>query len=86
VFADDFEFTVPGAPEIPYAGTKRTPAELTGFFQGLAEHVNMTVFEPREYIATGDRVVALGHYGGEVRRNNRPFAGDWAMVWTLRDG
>ena len=24
-FADEFEFTVPGAPEVPYAGTSATP-------------------------------------------------------------
>lgn len=85
-FADEFTFTVPGAPEIPYAGTKRNQQELIGFFQGLNETVNITLFEPREYIAVGDRVITIGHYEGEVRQTGRRFESDWAMAWTLRDG
>jgi ketosteroid isomerase-like protein len=85
-FADDFEFTVPGAPEVPYAGTKRTRDELAGFFQGLDQTVMMTLFEPREYLAAGDRVVALGRYEGHVKQSGGTFATDWAMIWTIRDG
>lgn len=85
-FAESFEFTVPGAPEVPYAAPSRNREELARFFQGLDEHIVMNVFEPREFFALGDRVVALGHYAGEVRRNGHKFAADWAMVWTFRDG
>jgi ketosteroid isomerase-like protein len=85
-FAEQFEFTVLGAPEVPYAGTSRNREELAGFFKGLDEHVAITVFEPREYFAAGDRVVTLGHYGGHVKQNGHPFSADWAMVWTVRDG
>jgi len=85
-FADEFTFTVPGAPEIPYAGTKRTPQELAGFFQELGSTVTFSLFEPREYVAAGDRVVALGRYAGSVNQNGHPFSGDWAMAWTIRDG
>lgn len=84
-FADSFEFTVPGSPEVPYAGTSRNREELAAFFQGLSDTVVIDVFEPREYFAAG-RVVALGHYEGEVKRSGRRFATDWAMVWTIRDG
>ena len=85
-FADEFTFTVPGAPEVPYAGTKRNRDELAGFFQLLNETVNITSFEPGEYIAAGDRVIAIGRYGGEVRKSGRSFDSRWAMAWTLRDG
>lgn len=85
-FADEFSFSVTGAPEIPYAGTFRDKEALAGFFQQLNEQVNISVFEPREYFANGDRIVTLGHYGGEVRKNGQPFAADWAMAWTVRDG
>jgi uncharacterized protein len=85
-FADSFEFTVPGAPEVPYARTSRNREELTEFFQGLDANVQITVFEPREYFASGDRVVALGHYEGEVKRTGHRFATPWAMVWTIQDG
>ena len=85
-FAGDFSFTVPGAPEIPYAGTKRSREELAAFFSDLGEMVTFTAFEPREYIEQGDRVVALGRYAGTINRSNHPFDNQWAMVWTVRDG
>lgn len=85
-FADEFDFTVAGAPEVPYARTYRNPADLMTFFQQLNETITMSVFEPREYFANGDRVLALGHYEGKVNRNDAPFAADWVMAWTLRDG
>jgi uncharacterized protein len=85
-FASDFSFTVPGAPEIPYAGTKRTREELAAFFRDLGSMVTFTAFEPREYVEQGDRVVALGRYAGTVNQSNHPFDNQWAMVWTVRDG
>lgn len=85
-FADDFTFTTPGAPEIPYAGTKRTREELAAFFSDLAGHVTFSAFEPREYVEQGDRVVALGRYAGKVNRSEHPFDTEWAMAWRIRDG
>ncbi len=85
-FADDFTFTVPGAPDIPYAGTKRTREELLGFFRELGQKVTFTAFEPREYVAAGDRVVTIGRYAGQVNESGHPFDNDWAMVWRIRDG
>jgi uncharacterized protein len=85
-FADDCTVSIVGAPEVPYAGTYRNRAELAGFFQKLGENVTISVFEPREYFAEGERVVTLGHYSGRVNRNGAPFAADWAMAWTVRDG
>lgn len=85
-FADEFAVDIVGAPEVPYAGTYRNPAELAGFFQELAAQVTISKFEPREYFADGDRVVAIGRYGGSVNRSGHAFETDFAMIWTVRDG
>jgi ketosteroid isomerase-like protein len=85
-FADDFTFTVPGAPEVPYAGTKRTREELASFFRDLGTMVTFSAFEPREYVASGDRVVAIGRYAGKINQSGYPFEGDWAMAWRIQDG
>lgn len=84
-FADEFEFSTPGAPEVPYAGTHRTREELAGFFQKISETVDISLFEPREYLVDGDRIVALGHYEGRVKQSGKSFSTDWAMIWTVRD-
>jgi ketosteroid isomerase-like protein len=85
-FAEEFRFTVAGAPDVPYAGTFTTKERLAQFFQELDQQVTFSLFEPREYFVNGDRVVALGRYEGEVKKNGRRWGADWAMVWTVRDG
>jgi ketosteroid isomerase-like protein len=43
-------------------------------------------FEPREFIADGDKVVALGHYAWHVKATGREFGDDFAHVFTLCNG
>ena len=43
-------------------------------------------FEPREFIAHGDKVVALGHYAWRVKSTGREFGGDFAHVFTMSNG
>jgi ketosteroid isomerase-like protein len=39
----------------------------------------------REFVAEGDRVVALGSYSGTYRKTGRSFAAAFAHVWTVRN-
>ena len=43
-------------------------------------------FEPREFIAQGDKVAVLGHYVGRAKPTGRSFETDWVMIFTLRNG
>ncbi len=83
---DDIVFQVPGPEGIAMAGTYRGRQGMREFFDKLAEELEFTSFEPREFVAERDRVIALGHYRGIVRRTGNSFAADWAMAWTIRDG
>ena len=56
------------------------------FFRILDETTHFETFEPREYIAQGEKVVALGTYSGIAKPTGRRFGMDWAMVWTIRGG
>jgi len=56
------------------------------FFQDLAGSLEFLRFEPGEFIARGDKVVALGHFVGSMKATGRSFESDWAMVFTVRDG
>src|SRR5262245_4865720 len=80
------EWHVPGPSEAPYAGSRRGRDEVAKFFVQVAETIEFTEFAPREYLASGGRVVALGRYAGRVRVTRKPFAAEWAMAWTIRDG
>lgn len=70
---------------VPTAGERRGKAQVGEFFKQVAENVNFSRFEPREFIATGDKVVALGHYTATTPVD-KAFDSDFAMVFTLRNG
>ncbi len=84
--ADDVTWETPGAPGVPYAGSFRGRDQVARFFEGLGKTADITTFEPREFIAQGDRVAVLGSYRGKGRSTRRPFATDWAMFFTVREG
>ena len=70
---------------VPTAGERRGKAQVGEFFKQVAENINFSRFDPREFIATGDKVVALGHYTA-TSPLGRTFDSDFAMVFTLQNG
>jgi ketosteroid isomerase-like protein len=83
--APDVEWTTPGEG-IPTEGTRRGPAEVARFFEIVGSTWNFTAFEPREYIASGDTVVAIGRYAAVVRTTGQAVASEWVMIWKFLDG
>jgi len=83
-FADDIQWLTPG--NSAFAGERRGKEEIGGFFRLLDEQWEILSFEPREYIASGYRVVVLGRYDMRAKSTGRAAASHWAMVWTIRDG
>ena len=75
-----------GPSTIAYAGTRHGLAQVREFFTTLDASIAVQTFEPREFIAQGDRVVALGRWTGRVKATGREYASDWAMAWTVVDG
>jgi uncharacterized protein len=73
------------AAHVPTSGERRGKAAVATFFKQVAEHVNFLTFEPKEFIATGDKVVALGHYTAKTPIG-KSFDADFAMVFTLTNG
>ena len=70
---------------VPTSGERRGRAQVSEFFKQVAQNVNFSRFEPREFIATGDKVVALGHYTATTPVGKN-FDSDFAMVFTLSNG
>ncbi len=85
--ADDIEWVSPGEPDVdPTAGISRGKEAVLGWFGTLAENLEFQVFEPREFIAQGDKVVSLVDVEATVRGNGRKFVNQEAHAWTFRDG
>ena len=79
-------WVTPGSRAVPMAGKRKGFNEAREFFQTLSERVTFTVFEPREFIAQGNRVVALVHYEGRDNTTGKPFEAEAAMLWTIGNG
>ena len=63
-----------------------SPTPARAFFEALAASIEVRSFEPREFLAQGERVVALGRWAGQVKATGREYASEWAMAWTVKDG
>jgi len=73
------------SPAVPMQGERREKAAVAEFFSILARSMTFEVFEPREFVAQGNKVVALGYYKARTAAG-RPFASEWVMVFTLVNG
>ncbi len=85
-FAEDIEWLIPGSKGNPLAGIYEGRNRVGEFFKLLSDLTEISTFEPREFIAQGDKVVALGRETGRVKSTGRTFQSDWAMAFTLRNG
>jgi uncharacterized protein len=87
LMADDIEWVNPGDPDDdPMAGTYRGKDAVLGWFGKLAEHLDFSTFEPRDFIAQGDKVVSIVYAEATVRSTGRSVVQDEAHVWTFSDG
>jgi hypothetical protein len=83
--ADDVEWILPQT-DSPIGGTHRGKAAVQAWFGALAETLDFQVFDPREFIAQGDKVVVLIHEESTVRSTGKKLNDDLAHVHTYRDG
>jgi len=84
--SEDVDWRLPEIEGAPFAGARKGRGQVTEFFTSLADAQDSQSFEPREFVAQGDKVVALGTYNWRVKRTGREYGGDWAHVFTVRDG
>ncbi len=84
---DDVAWVTPGPPDImPAAGNRRGRNEVAQFFSDLSGSEDVELFEPQEYIAQGDKVVALIKYRGRVKATGRASEADLVHIFTINEG
>lgn len=70
-----------------YGGTWHGPqAVLANLIVPLSGEWNGFSAKAHDFIAEGDRVVALGTYSGTFKKTGRSFSAAFAHVWTVRGG
>lgn len=86
LLSEDVQWQLPQMENVPFGGRRQGRAAVGEFFSLLAEDQDTLQFEPREFIAQNDKVVALGTYNWRVKATGREYSSDWAHVFTFRDG
>jgi ketosteroid isomerase-like protein len=86
LMSNDVDWRLPKVENMPHAGTRKGIEQVSEFFSILDEVQDAKQFDPNEFIAQGDRVVAMGHYIWKVKPTNREYESDFVHVFTVRDG
>jgi uncharacterized protein len=84
--SDDVTWQLPEIEGVPLAGKRTGRDGVSDFFATLARDQDVIEFEPREFVAQGDKVISLGHYKWRVKASDREYASDFVHVFTVRDG
>ena len=84
--SENVTWQLPEIENVPFSGKRQGRGAVGEFFSTLASLMDAHSFEPREFIAESDKVVVLGHYVWQVKANGRTFEGDFAHVFTVRNG
>lgn len=85
--SEDVEWITPGPTDImPAAGTRKGRDGVKEFFSTLAAQEDVELFEPQEYIAQGDKVVAISKYRGRVKATGRTADAELVHVFEIKDG
>lgn len=86
LLSEDITWQLPEIESVPFSGRREGRAQVGEFFSLLAEDQDTLQFEPREFVAQNDKVIALGTYNWRVKATGREYGGEWAHVFTVRDG
>lgn len=82
--ADEVEWFALGPTSlIPTAGWRHGREEVGHYFAALKQVEDLQMFEPREFIAEGDKVVAIGESRSRVRINEQAINTPWVHVFTF---
>ena len=71
VCTDDVVWTGADNPDVPFAGIFKWKDGVKKFFSNLANEVEFTSFEPKEFFSDKDAVVVLGHNTGNVKKTGK---------------
>jgi ketosteroid isomerase-like protein len=80
----DWECVAP--PSVAYAGRRRNREQVAAFFADIPKADAIRVFEPREFIASGEHVTVLGWEESSALETGKDFTSEWAHVFTVQDG
>jgi uncharacterized protein len=86
LFDEQIRWVTPGPPELATSGQRTGRQAVAEFFGTVNEVFDIQRFQPKEFIAQGDRIVVLGDETSRLKATNKMIELDWVHVFTMRNG
>jgi ketosteroid isomerase-like protein len=83
---DDIDWVSSESDYIPFAGHFYGKDEVAQFFSKLEQSQDNLLFEPRNFIAEGDKVAVSGVSRWRVKATGQTYDNPWVHIFTVRDG
>ena len=85
LYTDDATWETPRVENMPQTGKRHGKQQILEFMSLINESSENLHFEPREFIAQGNKTVVLGDYGWRVKATGKEYTSDWVHVSTFND-
>lgn len=83
---DDVRWVTHFDPVVPWAGDYSGKTSVPKFFAAIGGAVDVTRFDPQEFVAQGDTVVSIGEFGFSARTTGKAHLSRWVFIWKFRQG
>ena len=84
--ADTIEWNSHYPAVVPFGGLWRGHEGVITLLTGIGAALDVQRFEIAEFIAQGNKVVAIGFEEATAKPTGRSYRNEWVHVWTVRDG
>jgi len=84
LYTDDAAWETPKTENMPQTGKQRGKEQILEFMSLVGKDENLH-FEPREFVAQGNKVVVLGDYAWRIKATGKEYESDFVHVCTFND-
>ena len=74
-----------GPEAMGYTKPRKGRAAVASFFKEVDELFDHEKFEPREFVAQGDKVVVAGSEFVRAKKTGKSLTNQWCMIFTFGD-
>jgi ketosteroid isomerase-like protein len=86
LFADDVDFAVPGAPDLPWVPKANSADGMLEFFRRLPQYLESRRFAVDKILADEEDAMVLGDLVSTVRATGRDIVTRFVIHLSVRDG
>jgi ketosteroid isomerase-like protein len=86
LMSPDVAWVLPKVENVPFTGTFNGVEGVGIFFGALSGAIDLLKYEPREFIAQGNKVVVLGESRYRAKSQKEEYDDRWADVLTVENG